>query len=127
MGHGNHASGANGRQGTFMISKKRFGMLAAGAVVAVGAAFAATSLTGGTAHAQEPGTFSLTSVNTYQQTQFGLTETYWEAVFSVTCTAGDGAYVKTDVSQTDTSSGEGPATGPDTLVCNGSPQEVDSR
>jgi hypothetical protein len=37
-----------------MISKKRYGVLAAGAVVAVGAAFAATSLTGGTAHAKEP-------------------------------------------------------------------------
>ncbi|HXL88904.1 MAG TPA: hypothetical protein VN969_07990 [Streptosporangiaceae bacterium] len=103
-----------------MIGRKKFGVLAAGVVVAAGTAFGVSGIVSGTAHAQGTGSFSVTSVNTYQTTVAGLQESGWQTVFSVTCTQGDGGYIKTAVTQLYTYSGTSPA-----INCTGSPQTVD--
>jgi len=104
-----------------MIGKKKFGILAAGVMVAAATAFSAASLVSGTAHAQATGSLSLTSVNTFQQPIVGnQTQTEWEAVFSVTCTQGDGGDVRTNVTQYSTYTGSSAI-----FACTGNPQTVD--
>jgi hypothetical protein len=97
-----------------MISKKKFVMVASGAVLAAGIAIAVAGVVAGTAHAQGTSTFSIVGMSENSQDSATV-----QVSFTCTATAGTPNYEVIDVTATQGGTATG---GTGNITCTGSAQ-----